>query len=133
MAPKSEKAYFFVYGTLRQSKRSAMSHWLAKNGRCIGGARFQGKLFMVAHYPGAVDSDAHNAWVHGEVYELPNQASIWQYVDDYEGCGPQSAQPPLYRRERKTVILQDGTPVDAWVYLYNRPTDGLPEIPSGEF
>jgi gamma-glutamylcyclotransferase (GGCT)/AIG2-like uncharacterized protein YtfP len=133
MAPENDKAYLFVYGTLRHDHRHEVFPWLAKHGRLIGKARFQGRLFIVNHYPGAVESDAPDAWVRGEVYALPNHDDIWQRLDDYEECGPQCSQPTLYRRERKNVILDDGTAVDAWVYLYNRPTDALPEIQSGDF
>jgi gamma-glutamylcyclotransferase (GGCT)/AIG2-like uncharacterized protein YtfP len=133
MASPNESAYLFVYGTLRQDERNEMSRLLATKGRYKGQARLRGKLFVVNHYPGAVDSDAPNAWVHGEVYELPNHDGIWQQLDDYEECGPGFSQPTLYRRERKQVILEDGTALDAWVYIYNRPTHALLEIHSGDF
>ena len=87
---------------------------------------------MVGRYPGAVKSDAPNAWVHGEVFELFNDDGIMQRLDDYEECGPQFAD-PRYRREREKVFLEDGREVAAWLYLYNRPTDALAEIPSGDF
>jgi len=129
MPGPNDKPCVFVYGTLRRDNRNEMSQLLAKQGRFIGMARFKGRLFLVANYPGAVDSDTPQAWVHGELYELPHNDAVLRRLDDYEGCGPQFPQPTLYRREKKTVVLEDGTAVEAWVYLYNRPTDACVKSP----
>jgi gamma-glutamylcyclotransferase (GGCT)/AIG2-like uncharacterized protein YtfP len=139
MTPHNEKACLFVYGTLRRGSRNDHSGrneilaLLAKYGRSLGPARLQGRLFMVKHFPGAVHSDAPNMWVHGAVYELPSNDTIWQQLDDYEECSAKFPTPTLYCRWKKTVVLENGITVDAWVYMYNRPTDGLTEIPSGDF
>jgi gamma-glutamylcyclotransferase (GGCT)/AIG2-like uncharacterized protein YtfP len=133
MAPERDKVYLFVYGTLRRGEPNEMSEILANHGRLVGPARFHGRLFLVDHYPGAVDSDAPNAWVYGEIYELRGNALLLHSLDKYEECGPEFAQPNLYRREKRTVVLEDGRTLDAWIYVYNRPIDGFPEIHSGDF
>ena len=114
----------FVYGTLR---RGADQHDLLDGATAIGEATWPGRLFGVAHYPGAVLSSDPRDSVRGEVYALaPTSASqLLARLDRYEG--------PEFRRERTNVRLGDGTRVESWIYLYVAPVDGLRRIGSGDF
>jgi gamma-glutamylcyclotransferase (GGCT)/AIG2-like uncharacterized protein YtfP len=126
--------YLFVYGTLRQEAKNEKAYLLTKHARFMGNARFQGKLFDLGDYPGAIPSDDPQAVVYGEVYALePSMRNtVLTILDEYEGCGPNAEVPSEFRRERTIVTLDDGKKVVAWVYLYNLTEVGAP-IPSGDY
>jgi gamma-glutamylcyclotransferase (GGCT)/AIG2-like uncharacterized protein YtfP len=130
---QADKSHLFVYGTLRRHTGHTMSMWLATQARFVGNARLQGRLYLIDPYPGAVESDTADAWVHGEILELLRPDATLQQLDDYEQAGTPFHQPAAYRRDKKPVLLEDGSTVEAWVYLYNRPTDTFREILSGDF
>lgn len=125
--------YLFVYGTLRRDSRHEMYRLLARNAAFVGDATFQGRLYLVDDFPGAVKSSSPEDSIHGEVYCLERSEQVLPRLDDYEEFDPQSPDTSLYRREKAIVLLDDTTPVDAWIYLYNRPTVGLRPILSGDF
>jgi gamma-glutamylcyclotransferase (GGCT)/AIG2-like uncharacterized protein YtfP len=60
-------------------------------------------------------------------------AQLLPLLDNYEECGPGFAQPQEYRRELQQVTLDNGDSLSAWVYIYNRATTGLRQIPGGDF
>lgn len=123
----------FVYGTLMRAAEHLMHPVLARSSTFLGEAHFNGRLYLVAHYPGVVPSTAADERVHGEVYRLHDAETLLQVLDDYEACAPHSPQPHEYFRRRCRVTLADETHVESWVYLYNRSVDGLPRIFSGRF
>jgi gamma-glutamylcyclotransferase (GGCT)/AIG2-like uncharacterized protein YtfP len=123
----------FVYGTLMRAAEHHMHPVLARGSTFIGNARFNGRLFLVAHYPGAVASTAADEHVHGEVYWLHDTARLLAVLDDYEACAPASPQLHEFIRRRSAVMLADNRSAEAWIYLYSRAVDGLPRILSGRF
>lgn len=123
----------FVYGTLMRAAAHPMHPVLAQSSTFLGEAHFNGRLYLVAHYPGAVASTAADERVHGEAYRLKNAAELLAVLDDYEACAPSSPQPHEYARRLCRVTLADDAHADAWIYLYNHPVDGLPRIRSGRF
>ncbi len=127
----------FVYGTLRRGTRSAaaldLRADLAVHATWRGAAAFQGRLYSLGWYPGVVPSPCREDRVVGDVYSLPDPGLILARLDAYEGCDPGSPQPTEYVRRRQTVHLEGGEIIEAWVYLYNLPTLGLPRIASGDF
>lgn len=125
--------YLFVYGTLRRGTGSEMHRLLARHADLIGGASYQGQMYRLSYYPGAVPSDNPAHQVKGEVYSLQDVESVLPRLDEYEECGPGFAAPTEYARVRQKVALDDGRELEAWVYVYSRPTEGLPEITSGDF
>gem|GEM_PF-3767768 len=44
-----------------------------------------------------------------------------------------SPQPHEYERQMTQVLLTNGEPMDAWVYIYKQDTNHLPLISSGDF
>ncbi len=126
--------YLFVYGTLRQDAKNEMPHLLTKHAKFVGCARFQGKLFDLGNYPGAIPSEDSQEVVYGEVYALePSmRTTVLTTLDEYEGCGSNAEVPTEFRRERAIVTLDDGKKVAAWVYLYNLTEVGAP-ILSGDY
>ena len=124
------REYLFVYGTLRRCSMGDMYRLLAGHADFIDDASYQGRLYRVDDYPGAVASDDANDRVIGEVYALREPAKILPILDDYEGCGPRSAE---YKRMRQSVLLDSGDELTAWVYIYQHPTHELVHIVSGDF
>ena len=115
----------FVYGTLKLTATSLMGGEqrarLAGEGRSLGNATMQGRLFDLGRYPGVVDSDAPENLVLGEVIELADPAKSLPWLDAYEGIepGPSGSE---YTREERAVLLQipnaAARRVTAWVYIY---------------
>jgi len=124
--------YLFVYGTLKHNIGNEMSHLLADNSKFIGEATWNGKLYIVKDYPGAVKSDDPLDVVYGELYLLKN--NILPALDEYEECSDKFAEPTLYKRIKdKVKILINGKIVNSWIYIYNMPVDNLRIIKSGNF
>ena len=124
--------HLFVYGTLMKAAGHPMAAHLAAHARYAGPAKFQGRLYRAAHYPGAVASENAADEVHGELYELVNPAKLFEALDAYEGCAPDDPLPTKYVREIGSVST-GAKSVRTWIYLYNWPVDGLVRIASGRF
>jgi gamma-glutamylcyclotransferase (GGCT)/AIG2-like uncharacterized protein YtfP len=125
--------YLFVYGTLMRGARHPMGALLAEHAEFVGEAVFQGRLYRIGRYPGAVASAAPGDEVFGEVFRLHRAADVLARLDVYEGCGPDWPQPTEFARARHRVMLADGAAIEAWAYLYNWPVAGFPQIASGRF
>jgi gamma-glutamylcyclotransferase (GGCT)/AIG2-like uncharacterized protein YtfP len=123
--------YLFVYGTLR--KDTARHDLLHRYCEFIALGRLQGNLYQVSHYPGVILSDDSRQQVIGEVYRINNKELLLAQLDDYEECSASFCEPHEYVRSRQNIILADGGQLNAWVYLYNRPTTGLKLITSGDY
>jgi gamma-glutamylcyclotransferase (GGCT)/AIG2-like uncharacterized protein YtfP len=123
----------FVYGTLRRDTRSEMFRLLEKYADFVSEGSYQGRLYRVVDYPGAVPSDDASERVKGEVYALTEPEVVLKKLDRYEECGPGFVEPREYFRCREEIMLSDNTTLHAWVYIYNRPVDHLERIPSGDF
>ena len=122
----------FVYGTLMRGFDHPMAKLLSRDAEFCGAARCQGRLYLVKHYPGLVLSEDASDLVFGEVVRLHRPEQTLVILDDYEGCGPGVAS-PLYLRQLLPVTLDDGTVIEAWTYVYNRPVAKLKWIASGRF
>ena len=125
--------YLFVYGSLRRGTNSDMFQLLARQADFVGAASYQGKLYKIDDYPGAVASKNKTDLVYGEVYQLHDANFILPQLDDYEECGAGFLQPTEYVRELCEVKLQNNQIIQAWLYRYNRPTDALELLASGDF
>jgi len=128
----AETDLLFVYGTLRRSAGSGTHPLLARAG-FVGEARWPGRLYLVDGYPGAVPDETCADGVRGELYLLTDPAADLATLDAYEECGPAWGADAEYVRTVTRVTLADGSRRDAWIYLYNRPVDGLARIESGDF
>lgn len=125
--------HLFVYGTLRRDTKSEMYHLLARYADFVGEATYQGKLYRVDYYPGVVPSAQPHDVVHGEVYQLRYPDKVLRCLDEYEECGPKFSEPTEYIRRKEIVQLSSGNVASAWVYIFNRSTDELERIQSGDF
>jgi gamma-glutamylcyclotransferase (GGCT)/AIG2-like uncharacterized protein YtfP len=125
-----KKEYLFVYGTLRRDVKNQMWHVLARYAEYVGEGAFQGKLYDIGDYPGAVSSNKPIDIVKGEIYVLRDSAKVLKALDEYEG----SDETPTAEFSRKIIkVRKEGKEISAWVYLYNHSTKGLKKISSGDY
>lgn len=105
----------FVYGSLRHKQGN--SHWMT-NAQLLGDFSIDNyQLYSLGHYPGAVPG---NGTVHGEVYRIDN-ATLAE-LDALRTRGGEYA--------RQLIQTPYGS---AWMYVYQRPVDGLKLIESGDW
>lgn len=105
----------FVYGSLR--RKQGNSHWMT-NALLLGEHREQGyQLYSLGHYPGAVPGAGS---VNGEVYRI--DASTLAELDALRTKGGEY--------QRRLIQTPYGS---AWMYVYQRPVDGLVPIDSGDW
>ena len=138
LAPKdrpNRQQFLFVYGTLREGLAQPMTDLIRRYARPAGRAWLRGKLFDLGDYPGAVLSQDDSDRIAGELYRIePGQEAIlFAELDRYEDCDPDDASASEYVRVRAQVQPEEGGPLEAWVYQYNRPTDRLERIVSGDY
>jgi gamma-glutamylcyclotransferase (GGCT)/AIG2-like uncharacterized protein YtfP len=121
----------FVYGTLRSDCNSGAHQRFLGKAKFIGSARLQARLFRISYYP-AITLTLDDHWVQGEVYELTSEQDL-ALLDDYEECSATPDPAQEYRREQVMVILANGERDWVWTYVYQRATEGLTIIESGDF
>jgi gamma-glutamylcyclotransferase (GGCT)/AIG2-like uncharacterized protein YtfP len=123
----------FVYGTLMRGFDHPMAQLLSRGADFIGEARCRGRLYLVKHYPGLVESGDPADVVFGELYRLRQPAELLREFDMYEACGEGFAEPTEYVRRMLPVTRGGAQAEEAWSYLYNWPVTRLPRIASGRF
>lgn len=127
-----ESEFLFVYGTLKKGFNNKARKKLNENSLFIGDAEFNGKLFLIKGYPGAVKSDNSSDIVHGELYKIKNRATLFKILDEFEECSDTFKKPTLFKRKICKVKIEKKYEY-AWIYLYNLATRGLPKIKTGIF
>lgn len=130
---KRESEYLFAYGTLRRDAGDSRPRHLKNKTEFIGKATFQGRLYDVGGYPGVVPSDEPSERVQGEVFLVTDPKYTFRQVDEYEAYRPVNHGDGEYRREKLEVLLHSGETVNAWLYVYNLPTEGFRLIASGDY
>ncbi|MDR6564404.1 MULTISPECIES: pyruvate carboxylase [unclassified Arcicella] len=131
--PEPDKEEFlFVYGTLRKDFGNELHKLITRNSEFIGMATYQGKMYNIGEYPGIVPSEDESSKVVGELYKLSNSIRLIRILDEYEEFYPENIAESVFVRKSITVSI-DGKDYESYSYLYNRPTDGLAEITSGNF
>lgn len=125
--------FLFVYGTLASHSAHPMHRHLAGSADYAGEGYFNGQLYRIGPYPGAIPSAHPDDKVFGELYRLDDPPKVLTPLDDYEGCSPDAPQPTEFVRQLQTIHLEDGTRVQAWIYLFNQTVADLPRIISGRY
>jgi gamma-glutamylcyclotransferase (GGCT)/AIG2-like uncharacterized protein YtfP len=110
-----------------------MYHVLARHADFLSEGSFQGQLFDAGEYPGALPSSQPSHIVRGEVYTLRNPQLVLRILDEYEDVDSGNGAVSEFRRDEASIRLDNGSNVRAWIYLYNRPAQGLSVIPSGDY
>lgn len=121
----------FVYGTLRSACSTGAHNTYLAGAHFIDRARIRGLLFRVSYYPALVlDKDA--GWVVGEVYQLASPAQLAR-LDAYEECTYPALPEQEYQRLQAQVETDAGEHLSVWVYAYQRRSEDLALIASGDF
>lgn len=121
--------YLFVYGTLMRGL-AAHERMSPERVRYVGDGTIPGALYDLGPYPALRLGD--EGMVHGEVYELVDEAMICE-LDEYEGY---HGRPEICRYIRSAVPVDcSGGTLEAWVYSYNprRKLEGAVLVDSGDY
>jgi gamma-glutamylcyclotransferase (GGCT)/AIG2-like uncharacterized protein YtfP len=118
-------AYLFVYGTLRSQMNDPLHRLLEKHAILVGNGTFQGKLYDLGRYPGAVPSHGNTDRVVGEIYRFSESQRALEILDEYEGH--------RFKRKRVTIVQESGMSIPCWIYLYARSVRHRPRILSGDY
>ncbi len=121
----------FIYGSLLEADNE-FGRYLQKYSTIYKPGKFNGKLYDIGEYPGAVHLPNTDYKVYGVIVQLHNIEETLKVIDDYEGFGDEQLQPNLFIRKLLTIQTQDRN-VKCWVYLYNHPTAKLKQILSGDY
>jgi len=123
----------FVYGTLRKDARGQVLSPLCRGWVFKRYGSVPGELYDFGAYPGAVPSASVDARILGELYELPDPATMLPLIDEYEGCGEGDSLPQEFERALVEVDAEDGSVARAWIYWYRlRPVVGR-RVASGDY
>jgi gamma-glutamylcyclotransferase (GGCT)/AIG2-like uncharacterized protein YtfP len=122
----------FVYGTLRPGHAPAAVAACVDRCACAGAARAPGRVYDLGNYPGAVLDPACGQLVHGQLLEVPDDATL-RRLDLYEGFDPADPADSLFVRTTCDVTTDDGRTVRAWVYVYNRDVAAARIVPGGRY
>lgn len=114
----------FVYGTLRRGFPSRWSRLLWSQADHAGDGCLPGVLYDLGPYPAFVDPGGDGESVHGEVAVLRDPALLAQ-LDLYEGS--------QYERVLRSVQMQDGARLEAWVYRFRAPLGRARRLPGGRW
>jgi len=124
--------YVFVYGTLKSDACNVHAKQFHSQAQFMGTASWQGGLYWVTNYPGAIVSTNSRDRVVGELWKLTQPELVLQALDEYEGCAPSSPLPHEYERTIQPIEF-NGQVVEAWMYLYRLSIAKLIKIDSGIF
>ena len=123
----------FVYGSLRSGFRNQAYEYLTRYFTYSGEALVKGKFFDAGSHPVALPTNEEH-FILGELYTMNSEDEFsWAFeqLDDYEGLHVEVGEIPLYQR-RLVEVFQNGVTQTAWIYWYNKTTDGMPEIETGD-
>lgn len=115
--------FLFVYGTLLDPKNQ-VAKFLQSNAELYDEGYFQGKLFDLGDYPGAVESNNPEDKVYGSVFVLKTE-TVLRILDEYEEAGDQFANPNEFIRTKTEIVVNKNEKLFCWIYLYNRSTENL--------
>lgn len=125
--------HLFVYGTLSPRLAPPEIAAAVRRLRPVGTASVRGRLYDLGEYPGAVLSRTSRSVIRGEVFELPSDAQTLDSLDDYEGFEPRKPGSSLFVRRAWPVIMDDGTRLRCWIYVYNGDTRQAQPVRSGTY
>lgn len=125
--------HLFVYGTLRRGHENPAARRLAVEARYQGPATLAGRLVDLGSYPGLIPALQPTEQVQGELFELPENGNLLDYLDRYEGCHPDDPEPHEYCRIVCTATDEDGVRIWCWTYLYQLPVEESRILATGDW
>jgi len=120
--------YLFVYGTLQKKFKNPYSLALRSQASFISKGKIQAILYNFKNYPGIILSPTTNAWVQGEIYQLPEEGQLLRMLDEYEGYEEEFPILSEFIRTTTPVLLPDNRWITCWVYVYNGSVEGLDPV-----
>ncbi len=115
----------FTYGTLKRGERWH-KHKL-EEAEFIGEGTLEGyDMYLKYNYPAIIEG---SGTVQGELFKVESLDAI-DSLEGYHEDGREESC--MYLRRKKEIQVGDQT-IEAWVYIYNRSIEDLPEIPGGVF
>jgi gamma-glutamylcyclotransferase (GGCT)/AIG2-like uncharacterized protein YtfP len=119
--------YVFLYGSLMRGFESHGNVGVSERAEFAGKAHCVGTLYDLGDHPGVtLEGDGR---VLGEVYRAHDDGLVGD-LDRFEGYYPESTEDSLYVRRLEEVVDRD---LDAWVYVYNGPTEDAEVVESGDW
>ena len=110
----------FVYGLLQSKYDNEAAQMLRKHATLIGPSSIPGAVFDLGEYPAVFFEKNIKGTVRGELYYIHGDSNqLLQFLDEFEGIGPDEEKPFEYRRGIVRAQCQ-GTNRPALCYLYNR-------------
>jgi gamma-glutamylcyclotransferase (GGCT)/AIG2-like uncharacterized protein YtfP len=128
----SDPGYLFTYGTLMKGFDNPFAGKLHSLSTYEGKGYFNGFLYQITWYPGAIFDENSERKVHGELYRLVPGHDLLKELDDYEDVFEDETA-SLYVRRIVPVTTESRTVIPCWVYLYNQPVNDYPLIINGHF
>jgi gamma-glutamylcyclotransferase (GGCT)/AIG2-like uncharacterized protein YtfP len=113
----------FIYGTLHPDRAPAEIAAAARRLKPMGLATIRGHLYNLGAYPGAVLDEAASATIPGELFTVPDAATL-AALDAYEDFRPDDPAGSLFLRVQTNAIKPNGSHQLCWVYIYNREVPG---------
>src|ERR1700728_1331924 len=90
--------FLFVYGTLLY-ERNPFGVLLKNTCSFYKKGRFNGKLFDLGEYPGAIYMPNIKQFVYGNIFTMNKPIETLKMLDDYEGFGEVQPQPNEFIRQ----------------------------------
>jgi gamma-glutamylcyclotransferase (GGCT)/AIG2-like uncharacterized protein YtfP len=119
-----------VYGTLRPASGHPLAQRLASLGVGRGSGWFEGRLYDLGEYPGAIAMRGAGR-VHGELFALGASHPLWAELDDYEDV---RAGVAAFARVGLDVWSDEAAAfVSAQSYLFRGAVDGRRLIAGGDW
>ncbi len=126
--------FLFVYGTLRRAIAAPAHELFRQHADYVDEALFQGRLYDLGNYPGAITSERLVDKVHGEVFRLYTPKPTLALLDQYEGIhGGTKPWPEQYRRITSPIVASQHGRLIAWVYEYAMPIEGKTRVEHGDY
>jgi gamma-glutamylcyclotransferase (GGCT)/AIG2-like uncharacterized protein YtfP len=126
--------YLFVYGTLmKRYDKNPFVNEIEQFASFHSSAFTMGELYLVDYYPGLIKTDTFE-FVYGELFTIHDSEKLFSLLDPYESCDPNDDSNSQYLREQIDVFTEIRQPaLNAWTYIFNKPTNLLRRIESGNF
>jgi gamma-glutamylcyclotransferase (GGCT)/AIG2-like uncharacterized protein YtfP len=124
--------YLFVYGSLLKDGNE-FAFYLKQNCTIYDKGKFEGKLYDIGLYPGAIANAGCGQYVYGSIFLVDDPIVSFAVLDEYEGFGADEPYPNEFVKQLLEIEMAGGVKMDCWIYLYNLPVGGLPEITPGNY
>jgi gamma-glutamylcyclotransferase (GGCT)/AIG2-like uncharacterized protein YtfP len=117
-----------VYGTLLRRFDTQRRLGIASHLHFVGPCQFEGALYNLGDYPGAVPGDGE---IHGELYRMQTPGRVLPVMDRFEGYDPDRNAHSLF--VRRLTPLQTPAGETAWVYWFQNEVEPSARISSGRW